>query len=59
MRKSIAHLAKSSPQFTSHAVCDVIIGDGIWLLRVNIMPAWARPPGMPLGKLGGWLWVAS
>lgn len=49
MRKTVIHLAKSSPHVTFHAVCDVIIGDGIWLLHVEIMPAglfpWIRPWG--------------
>lgn len=36
MRKTVIHLAKPSPHVTFHAVCDVIIGDGIWLLHVKI-----------------------
>lgn len=52
IRKRVAHLAKASPQFTFHAVCDVIIGDGIWLLRVNLVPAETDPPDTAAGEAG-------
>lgn len=52
IRKPVARLAKPSPQFAFHAVCDVIIGDGIWLLGVNTMPAETYPPDTAVGEAG-------
>lgn len=49
--KTSCTFSKAFPTGTFHAVCDVIIGDGIWLLRVNIVPAKAGPQIWPLGQL--------
>lgn len=53
IRKRVTRLAEPFPQFTFHAVCDVIIGDGIWLLCVNTTPAETYPPDAAAGEAGG------
>lgn len=44
--------SEDPPTGTRHTVCDVIIGAGTWLLRVNTTPAEAVLPIRPLGSQG-------
>lgn len=56
-RKPAIHLSKSSPQFIFQAVCDVIIGDGIWLRHGNSMLAGPSLGNAPREAEGG-VWGA-